>query len=201
MREEGEGTSAGGGGGMSDRPVLSGADDRDDVKQLLTILSATVQRERARADQFYSRARNLLAYSTALFTGVQATFITNLGRENSEGVALISSDERIGIAVPALLALITLSAAAVVLFSSSDRARRMYVPSAGEIATAYLAPEGRDRELPALLSMVTQVRRESEALHAANEAREKSNRLLAVLVGTTALLCLGEMVAIYLALT
>ncbi len=57
---EGEGEGAGDNAGdilPKTRPVILDPDQRDDARQILSVMLAATQRERARADQFYTRCR------------------------------------------------------------------------------------------------------------------------------------------------
>jgi hypothetical protein len=185
---------------VSPRKQLTDEIERDDAKQVLGVLLAAVQRERARADQFYVRARNLLAYGTALFVGIQAAFLANLGRETVSGKLLITGVERGNVATAAAVGLGALALATVVLFMFADRARRVDTTQGDDLLEAWLDPYGKYSRSSVLETLVAKVAREEEAWASANRRRGKLNSGLALLAGTAAIAALVELVILYTAL-
>lgn len=182
------------------RPRLTDSDERDDARQVLTILLAATQRERARADQFYTRARNLLAYTTALFTAVQVAFLTGLGRTTSGGAALITTTERATAAGAALIGLLALIVGVFVLFGFADRGRSLDTVSGDDLLETWLDPRDEESAVSLLEALNGKVAAEEESWAKANRKREKLNRWLAGIAGFAAIVTLAELIILYLAL-
>lgn len=200
---EEEGGGAGDNAGESvpkTRPVMSDPDHRDDARQILSVMLAATQRERARADQFYTRARNLLAYTTALFGVVQAAFLTNLGRERG-GELLITASERHEVAYAAGTALILLVISAICLFAFADRAQSVDTVEGHDLLEVWLDPTGKYSDEPTLATVLGKVATEEESWAAANRSRASANAVLAWVVGGTALAGVAELALLYSALS
>lgn len=82
---------------------------RDDIKQVISLAVAGAQRERAAAESLYVRGRNSIAFTAALFTAVQAGFLTSVGRE-SGGDVLLSGAEQGRVAIAGAAAVVALMA-------------------------------------------------------------------------------------------
>jgi hypothetical protein len=185
---------------LKPRATLTDEHERDDVRQVIAILLAAIQRERARADQFYTRARNLLAYTTALFTGIQAAFLVNLGRANTRGVPFITPSEREQVAWAAVLGLGFLVVGAILLFVFADRARRVEVTTADQVFEALFDPNHRFSDTPVLVTLAAQLGSEQESWAEANQARGHLNLGLAVICLIASGIALVELVFLYSAL-
>lgn len=180
------------------RPTISDPDHRDDARQILSVMLAATQRERARADQFYTRARNLLGYTTALFGVVQAAFLANLGRERA-GDLLITASERHEIAYAAGTALALLVLSAICLFAFADRAQAVDTVEGHDLLEVWLGGQYADQ--PTLATVLGKVAAEEESWAAANSCRARANAVLAWLVGGTALAGVVELALLYGALS
>jgi hypothetical protein len=193
-------TGSGGPGSRGPEWVADSADDREDARQLLTVLLAAVQRERARAEQFYTRARNLLAYTSGLYTLVQAAFFSALGRE-ADGALLITSAERTPIAVAAGVGAIALAVAVLIWLLAADRPKKVTVVGGYSLIDAWFEPDEKDQRLEPLWRLIGKVVDEEETLAAANEDRDVANRRLTWAVGVTATASLVQLVFLYFGLS
>lgn len=175
-----------------------GPTEQEDAKQALTVMLALLQRERARADQFYTRARNLLAYTTALFTGVQIAFLAALGRETKNGDVLVTAPERHDVATAAVVALGALIIAVAVLSAGADRSQRTRMVSGEDVLRTMAFPP---RGLSAVQALVGRLADEEDSWATVNNRRSKLNLVLAVLCGVVAVAALIELVLLYTALS
>lgn len=161
-------------------------------------MMAAVQRERARADQFYLRARNLLAYATGFFTIVQVAFISNLGRE-IDGAQIVSDGERLAVGLAAISGLIGLALAAGLMIVFADRARPVDVVGGDDLVRSWFNPNDEERGVARLWVLIAKVRAEEESLAGENDARNKANVGLAALAGWVAVSCLVQLILLYVA--
>lgn len=181
------------------RPRISDPDERDDARQILTVLLAAVQRERARADQFYLRSRNILTFVSAAFVAAQAALLANVGREIS-GVRLVSAGELKTIGWIAAGALLFVVITGAVVFGRADRARPGQATSGKDLLKQWMAPEEADAKLSVLAMLVTKVAGEEMAWASGNEDRGRHARTAARAAAVAVLLILAELVALFLAL-
>jgi hypothetical protein len=178
------------------RRELTDSNERDDVKQLITVLLACLQRERARADQYYVRARNLLAYASALFTAVQVAFLANLGRQNPNDNLLISNAERNDIAIAAVIGAALLAIAVITLIAFADRARMVDVVGGSDVIAAWADPDGKAKEA-VLETIALDLAAEERSWSEANDMRAKLNVAMAVVTLLASAAAIAELVFLY----
>jgi hypothetical protein len=173
---------------------------RDDLKQVIAVILASVQRERATADQFYVRARNLLAYATVLFTAIQAAFLANLGRLSGT-TPIIDGAERNDVATAAGISLGFLLIALIVLVGFADRARGVDVVTGAAALESYEDSEHNHQDAAVLEVLAVALATEDSAWGASNLTRKHLTTVLAWLTATSAAAALAELVLLYQALS
>lgn len=180
------------------RPVLHEA-EREDASQVIALAIAGAQRERASADQYYLRGRNLLALVAALFTAVQAAFLANIGRQVGSEV-LLTSSERGTVLIPTAIAVVFLAATFVVLFGLLDRGRDKHLIGADALTRAWLDPTGEHKDKAVLEVLAARAIQEESEWADANRGRKGAFTAVSWLGGLTGAALVAELAVLYIGL-
>lgn len=185
---------------MGDERATLDPDARDDAKQVLALAIAGIQRERAAADQYYARGRNMVTIVAALFAAVQAAFVANVGRE-AAGKLLLSSGERHAIIIPAIIGGVLLLVAVGALLFYLDRSRPMEVVGAGTLREIWIDPFGQHTDTPVLEMLAARAIHEEDEWSDANEDRRTAVIVVGVICALAAVAALAELTLLYVGLT
>ncbi len=181
-----------------DRPRLD-EDLRDDIKQVIALAIAAAQRERAAAESLYVRGRNTIAFTAALFTAVQAGFLTSVGRE-SGGDVLLSGAEQVRIALAGAGAAVGLVVAVGVLVFWLDRPREMKLIGAGTLLDAWLNPDDDEAQHAVLATLAGRAIQEEAAWADSNQDRRRAVLAVGISCAVGGLALVAEIVLLFFGL-
>jgi hypothetical protein len=185
-------------GGMNRRELTQ--EERDDARQVLTLAIAACSRERAAADQYYARGRNLWVICATLFTAIQAAFLANVGRRSGSNI-LLTAHERGDIVWWAVGAGVLLAISLGLLLGWLDRPRTMRSVGAQALTDAWLDPEKKYAERAVLEVLAARAIQEEAGWADANKDRKRALSFLAWSCGLTALVSVVELMILYMHLT
>jgi hypothetical protein len=174
-------------------------DERDDVRQFVSVALAGIQRERAAADAHYLRGRNVVTFVAAFFAAVQAALVANVGKE-AAGVRLLAGSELNDVLWPAAIAAILLLASVGCLLFWLDRARPLDVTSGDKLERIWEDGHSQNAGTAKLLVLLKALIEEEKEWSTTNEKRRDAGRALSFVAAGAALFCGVELFVLLLSI-
>jgi hypothetical protein len=176
------------------------ADERDDVRQFVSVALAGIQRERAAADAHYLRGRNVVTFAAAFFVAVQAALVANIGKETKSGQQLLERAELGDVLWPAGIGALLLLVSVAFLLFWLDRARPLDVTTGDKLEGIWQDRHGQNGGSAKLLVLLKVLIEEEKDWSTTNESRRVAGRALSFVAALAALSCGAELSVLLLSI-